>query len=145
MARTARFLICVLVAAAACGCGGARKPEERQHPSGVTVKLGRLMRDLPGGRFDVEVGVILNPKLGVRMAHFRKTVQESWAVLRDVIRRDIVLTKDPADFHRDRFLETLSWEIRDRLNGYLGTGPGGVVIVNQVVYSRIHQLPKRRR
>jgi flagellar basal body-associated protein FliL len=93
-------------------------------------------------QFMVKVILVLNPNFK-KLAEMKTLVEKRKNSLKDVIWREILHPKNDADLRKATVLESLSMEIRQRLNAELGASKEGQEMISKVIFPE-NRLPARR-
>lgn len=104
----------------------------------ILVDASSLVRE----SFEVRVGLLLNPDYG-DLSAYRPLVEKRRDLLRHIVWTEILLAKSDLDLRKPSILESLSQEIRARLNAELGPSPAGQELVRKVIFPD-SKLPVRR-
>jgi len=92
--------------------------------------------------FEVKVALVLNPEYG-DLAVYRPLVEKRRDLLRHIVQTEIVNAKGDGDLRKPTVLETLTVEIRKRLNAELGPSSAGQDMIQKVIFPE-SKLPVRR-
>lgn len=92
--------------------------------------------------FEVKVGLVLNPEYG-DLAVYRPLVEKRRDLLRHIVQTEIVNAKGDGDLRKATVLDTLSLEIRKRLNTEIGPSAAGQDMIQKVIFPE-SKLPVRR-
>ncbi|HEX7898206.1 MAG TPA: hypothetical protein VF950_10625 [Planctomycetota bacterium] len=92
--------------------------------------------------FEVKVALVLNPEYG-DLAVYRPLVEKRRDLLRHIVQTEIVNAKGDGDLRKPTVLETLTLEIRKRLNDELGKSTAGQDMIQKVIFPE-SKLPLRR-
>lgn len=113
------------------------------------VDLGQFSRELspePGALirepFLLKVVVRLNPDIR-DLASLKSQVERRRDLFRHLIYSDILDKKSDAELRKPAIVETLTNEIKDRINKEMGPSREGQVAISQVLFSE-RRLPERR-
>ena len=92
--------------------------------------------------FEIKAALVLNPEYG-DLAVYRPLVEKRRDLLRHIVQTEIVNAKGDGDLRKPTVLETLSVEIRKRLNTELGPSAAGQDMILKVIFPE-SKLPVRR-
>ena len=88
------------------------------------------------------MALVLNPEYG-DLAVYRPLVEKRRDLLRHIVQTEIVNAKGDGDLRKPTVLETLTVEIRKRLNAELGPSSAGQDMIQKVIFPE-SKLPVRR-
>lgn len=153
-----RMILVVAIILAGVAAGGAlslRKPPAPSAPRPAIerryeqVDLGTFRKELLVDAatlvhepFEVKVALVLNPEYG-DLAVYRPLVEKRRDLLRHIVQTEIVNAKGDGDLRKPTVLETLTLEIRKRLNAELGPSSAGQDMIQKVIFPE-SKLPVRR-